>query len=113
MPTMKDPLQIETMKLLDKLMTCSYLCDSDLMSLAMIKNVRYTLRYGISEVSPPAFAALGLMFTAVVGDIQLGSKIGDYANLLLASCETKTSFSRTTYITNFLVLVGQDRFGAC
>jgi predicted ATPase len=98
MPTMKDSLQIETMKLLDKLGMCSYLCGSDLLLLAIMKNIRLTLQYGLCEVSPPAFASLGVIYTGVLGDLQAGSKIGDYTLLLLAKLESKSPFSRTTFL---------------
>jgi predicted ATPase len=104
MPTMKDALQIETMKLLDKLGHCAYHCDSDLLPLTIIKGIQLTLRCGLCEESPPAFAGLGLIFTGVLGHLQAGSKIGDYALLLLAKLETKRTFSRTKSILFTLVI---------
>jgi predicted ATPase len=103
MPTMKDPLQIEIMKLISKLSTCAFLCGSDLFLLAVMKNIQLTLRNGLSEVSPPAFAGLGLVFTGVFGDFQTGSKIGDYTLLLLAKLESKVPFARTTFILSTFV----------
>jgi predicted ATPase len=103
MPNMKDSLQIEIMKLLDKLATCSYLCGSDLLPLVALKTIRLTLRFGLDKMSPPAFATLGLIFAGVLGDFQAGSKIGDYARLLLAKVESKSTLSRTDMLLNFAV----------
>jgi predicted ATPase len=104
MPSMKDSLQIETMKLVDKLATCSFRRGSDLLPLAIMKNIRLTLRYGLCEMSPPAFATLGHIFTGVLGEIQAGSKIADYSLLLLAKLESKSTFSRTKFILCGVVL---------
>jgi predicted ATPase len=98
MPTIKDSLQIETMKLLGKLATCSHLCGSNLALLPIMRKIRLTLRYGLCEVSPPAFAALGAIMSGVLGDLQAGSRIGDYSLLLLAKVKSKHTFSRTTFI---------------
>jgi predicted ATPase len=103
MPTMKDSLQIETMKLVSKLSTCALLCGSDIFLLAVLKNIRLTLRNGLSELSPPAFAGLAMVFTGVFGDFQTGSKIGDYTLLLLTKLESKVTFSRTHFVLSTFV----------
>jgi predicted ATPase len=100
---MKDSLKIETMKLLDKLATCSYICQKDLLPLVIMKNIQLTLRYGLCESSPPALAAMGMIYTGVLGDLQAGSKIGDYTLLLLAKLESKVPFARTTFILSTFV----------
>jgi predicted ATPase len=104
MPVMKDSLKIETMKLLDKLATCSYICQKDLLPLVIMKNIQLTLRYGLCESSPPALAAMGMIYTGVLGDLQAGSKIGDYTLLLLAKLESRSTFSRTKFLVCGLVL---------
>jgi predicted ATPase len=103
MPTMRESLHIETMKLLDKLVSSSYLCSIDLLPLAIMKHIQLTLRYGLCEMSPPAFATLGMIFTGVLGDLRAGSKIGDYALLLLSKLESRSTFSRTTFVLSSFV----------
>jgi predicted ATPase len=106
MPIMTDPLQMETSKLLSKLSKIAYQCGSDLKSLTILsimKNIRLTLRYGVCEESPNAFATLGLVLSGVLGDLQAGSMIGDYSLLLLAKLESKRTYCRTTYIVSYFV----------
>jgi predicted ATPase len=106
MPIMTDPLQIETAKLLSKLTVCAYQCGSDLKSLAILptmENMRLTLRYGVCEESPIAFASLGVVLSGFLGDLQAGSMIGDYSLLLLAKLESKRTYSRTTLYVSYLL----------
>jgi predicted ATPase len=103
MPIMTDPLQIETSKLLGKLSRCAYQCGSDLKSLVILsimKNMRLTLRCGVCEESPIAFAMLGMVLSGFLGDLQAGSMIGDYSLLLLAKLESKRTYSWTTAIVS-------------
>jgi predicted ATPase len=106
MPIMTDRLQIETSKLLGKLTICAYQCGSDLKSLAILptmKNIRLTLRYGVCEESPIAFAMLGVVLSGFLGDLQAGSMIGDYTLLLLTKLESKRTYSRTMLIVSYFV----------
>jgi predicted ATPase len=98
LPKMTDSTQIEIMKLVDKLGTCSYHSGCDLLPLTIMKNIRMTLRYGLCEQSPPGWAGLGLVFTGVFGDLQAGSKMGEYALLLLSKLESTRPFSRTKFL---------------
>ena len=64
---MTDPCKIMAMRLLDKLATLAYYADSDLLPLAIFKSFRWSLKYGISEFSPPAFVMVGLILTTELG----------------------------------------------
>ena len=61
---MEDDSKVEAMRLLDKLATFSYLAQSELLPLCILKSLRWTLRYGVSAFSPPAFATVGLILCA-------------------------------------------------
>ena len=64
---MTDPYKKMAMRLLDKLATLAYYADSDLLPLAIFKSFRWSLKYGISEFSPPAFVTVGLILATELG----------------------------------------------
>lgn len=59
---MTEGTRIQVMSLLDKFAEYAYLAKSSVLPLAIMKSYHLTLRYGLSEWSPPAFAAIGFIF---------------------------------------------------
>ena len=66
MPLMTDPIHIQTMKLLDRLVFCSYMCTKiELFSLAVFRMIQMTLANGLCEYSAVAFAYFGIILALV------------------------------------------------
>jgi predicted ATPase len=106
MPIMKDAMQIHTQKLLAKLSHCAYLCGSNqYFPLVQFKNINNALKHGMCDYSPTYFAAYGLLLTGLLGDLQGGSKMADYALLLLEKLKARREAgSRTIVITDGFLL---------
>jgi predicted ATPase len=98
MPIMKDAMQIHTQRLLDRLSESSYMCGSNelLLPLSLFKNMNIMLRHGICECSPSHLAGCGLLLTGILGDLQGGSKMADYALLLLEKLKTRREVGSNT-----------------
>ncbi len=110
MPIMKDAKQIQTQKLVERLGTCAYLCGSNeyvpLVPLCIFKNINSTLRHGMCEYSPIYFSQFGFLLTGLLGDLQGGSKMADYALLLLQKLEMRQEVgdSKTILRTDGFIL---------
>lgn len=96
---MQEPAKIEIMKLLDKLITYSHLCGSDICALAILKSTQLTLKHGVSAVSSPAFASTATIITGALGDLKGGYKMGVYAVQMEEKLQTRSSLSRTKFIS--------------
>lgn len=59
-----DVSKVQAMRVLDKLATFTYINGSPLLPLAIFKNFRWSIKYGLSQYSPPAFATVGLILCA-------------------------------------------------
>jgi predicted ATPase len=109
MPIMKDAMQIHIQKLCERLATCAYLSGSieyaPLVVLANFKNVKSTLRYGMCVYSPIYLAGYGFLLTGLLGDLQGGSKMADYALLLLHKMKMRReAVSRTRFFSDGFLL---------
>ena len=67
MVMMTDPKKLQAMRLLNKLTTIAYYANSELLPLAILKEMSWTIKYGISESSPPTFCAVGLILLDTFG----------------------------------------------
>ena len=80
LPFMADPKQIATMKLLDLLASYSFQANNILLLLfATIKMVRLTVKHGISNTAPSAFAQYGALVFGILNDMAAGARIGEMA----------------------------------
>jgi predicted ATPase len=107
MPSMKDAMQIHTQKILDRLCTSAYQCGStEYMPLAIFKKINNTLRHGMcTKYSPIVFAGYGCFLTGLLGDLQGGSKMADYALVLLEKLKTgQEVVSRTELLADGFLL---------
>jgi predicted ATPase len=104
MQFMTDARRIENMKLLDKLTTYCYLADNALLPLVVFRSLKWTIRYGLCDYAPPAFATTGGILTGVLFDLQGGSTYGKHALLLMERLGCKTTESRTLFVVYSFVL---------
>jgi predicted ATPase len=101
---MKDRRRIEVMRLLDKLGTYCYLSENILFPVTILRRLKYTIRYGISDTSAIDFAGLGMILTGKLFDFQAGSTYARYSLLLLERIESKTVHARTLFVSYGFVL---------
>jgi predicted ATPase len=96
-PFMTDARRIENMKLLDKLTSyCFQVSSSSLFPLVVFRSLKWTIRYGLCDYAPTAFAAIGLIMTGVLFDLQGGSTYGKHALLLMEKLGCKATKSTGT-----------------
>ena len=92
MALMTDQAKIESMRLLDRAATYSYLAADQLTFLmCTTRMARWTIRYGICEKSPPAYAFLGLVMMHVMGDFKAGTWYAELAVSMLQKLEAMSS----------------------
>jgi predicted ATPase len=105
LPLVKDPEKAEVMKLLNLLTTqCYYTKNMLLFVLVFARMFQWTMQYGISDYSPQACNGYGMIFNGVLGDLQGGTKLGEYALLMLEKLTTKGTISRTFQATYTFLL---------
>jgi hypothetical protein len=107
MPITKDAMQIHTQKLLDRLFLSAYICgDNEYVPLILFKSINSTLRNGMCEHLPLSFAGYAFVLTGLLGDLQGGSKMADYALLLLQKLEMRQEVgdSKTILRTDGFIL---------
>jgi histidine kinase len=76
---MTDETKKFSMQLLDRLVTFAYQNKSDIFALVILKSLKYTLKCGVSDYSPPMLATVGLLLSAGMGDLEFGRKFGELA----------------------------------
>ena len=92
MALMTDPLKVEAMFLLDRAVTYAYIQTNQLVFLMCItRMVRWTLRYGLCDKSPAAFASMGLVMMHVVGDYKQGVSYGELALSIIKKLDSLAS----------------------
>ena len=101
---MTNPKHVACMKLLDRLATFCYVGSSSLFPLVVLRSLRLTLRHGLCESAPSAFALVGVLLITAFKDFQGGSDYGRLALSLLDKLQCKNVESRTLMITHYLVL---------
>ena len=67
---MVDERRIQAMKMLDRLVTMSYLNRSLMLPLAVVKSHRWSIQYGMCEYSPATFSLVALI---LMGKLKVSS----------------------------------------
>ena len=104
LPILKDQWVIEKMKLVDKLGTYCYLSESDILPLAIFRNLQWTMKHGISEASPSAFASTGLILAGVLDDLKGGELYAKLALLVFKRLGSKKVEARTMFVVHSFIL---------
>ncbi|KAL3917038.1 MAG: hypothetical protein SGILL_004900, partial [Bacillariaceae sp.] len=76
---MEEPVKLNLMKLLDRLSEYCYVAECPLTPLVIFKSLRWTLKFGYCDRSPPALATTAMMLTAVANDLQAGRHFANKA----------------------------------
>lgn len=88
---------VAKLKLLHALGVYSYPCDEyqALMPLAFFTTFKLMLKHGVSVYTPPNLACLGVIFTGITNDFQLGGKMGSLALEILEQKQYSSTASNT------------------
>lgn len=104
MPILTDEERIMQMALFDRLAKYFFSSERELLHLAVSKSIRWTLRYGLCEYSPAAFALMGILLAGDLSDLKGGAIYGNYSLLLLEKLNSKVIEPRTTFLVHSFVL---------
>lgn len=79
LPILKNQEQLSIMRLLNACFAPAYISKPALFPVVALKMVNSTLRYGITPISPFAFAAFAMIQGSALGDFALGYELGKLA----------------------------------
>jgi predicted ATPase len=82
---MTDPIRQKLVVILNNLTTYLSFCQSDLIILAVMRNLEWSIKYGVNEYSSVTLAKTATMFGAVLGDFEIAKTLADGAINLVES----------------------------
>ena len=95
LPEMTDPYHVAAMRILARLIACTFFCAPALLLTVVCKMTLQSVRYGTSPASGPAYAAYATIVCDGLGNISRGYPYGELASRLIArqgdhryKCET-------------------------
>ena len=103
MPVMTDPSKLELMHMLDRSTLYCFFSRPKMVPLLVFKMVELTLRHGLCEYSPPAFANLGLILAGNLEDFRGAARIADYTVKMMEKVKCKNTKARTILLLNWAV----------
>jgi predicted ATPase len=108
LPIMEDNEMVIAMRIMDNLLSYAYAVNQDLFVLVTLKLVRRSVKYGVCQYSPCAFAAYGNIAASVFGDLKTGHGYAKLAQSLYKRLDVKKMEARVLFITNNFVLHWND-----
>eukprot|EP00980_Cylindrotheca_fusiformis_P010936 scaffold2499_cov125-Cylindrotheca_fusiformis.AAC.27 len=113
-PVMADPKHKAAMLFLFRLLYASYLSKNDFLLIrSTTRMVKMTLKYGVSTMAGPAFATLGLLIIAVLGDFKTGSYLAECALLIQKALPSKYGEANTLFASYNFVLSWTKPLQSC
>ncbi len=103
LPLMSDPDSLAKMRILNALISPTFLSAPELMPLIALNMVDLSIQYGNCYASPFGYCSLGFILCAVVGDIESGYQFGKMAVELLNHIDATKTRARTIYLFNAFV----------
>jgi predicted ATPase/class 3 adenylate cyclase len=104
LPLVTDAEKLAAYRILSELLSASYFAAPDLVPLLIFKMVHLSVKEGLSPKSPFAFAALGYILSAYIGQVDKGIHYGDIAINLSNRLKTEEQVPRLLMTYNvFLV----------
>ena len=98
MPIMTDPMQIQKMELIDKLITYAHVCKHGCGLLAILRSISLTLEHGLSELSPPAFGAVTSILSGIFEDFSAAKQLSEYSMRQAKKTGALKTLARTQFI---------------
>ncbi|CAB9499176.1 Transcriptional regulator [Seminavis robusta] len=100
MQYIEDPVKIETMKLLERLISAAYMLKDPLLTPVILRAYRWTLEYGLSENAPANFASIGFIMACFLSDFETGRIFGEYALEMMSQMKSKTMVARVHLVVH-------------
>jgi predicted ATPase len=111
---MTDFKHIATMRFLFRLLYASYLSKNDFLLIrSTTRMVKMTLKYGVSTMAGPAYATLGLLAVAVLGNFDAGSYFAETALLIQKTVRAKYAEAITLFSAYNFVLPWTQPLSSC
>ena len=98
LPTITDPFRVGMMGVVHKIMPYSYMSRTEYLPLAVMKNLFWTMKYGLCEYSASAFAWMGTIFSSL-GDIQTAKAYAEQAVRIMETHESGITQSLVLCVT--------------
>ncbi|KAL3937360.1 MAG: hypothetical protein SGBAC_007527 [Bacillariaceae sp.] len=99
LPLMKDPVKLMAANMMSKAFPLTHYTKSILLAVLLsVRMVRWTMEFGITDDSPSAFAAFGMMIQQLLGDFENGSKYCDIAISMLDKTQTRKKHAHATLL---------------
>ncbi len=95
---MRDPRALAAMRLLAAIGSAIYSSATDIVPLHVAEQIRLTVTYGVAPESAFAFAALGLLTSGVLGDVEAGRRYGELAVTLAADPSARAVKARALFL---------------
>ncbi|MCP4135242.1 MAG: serine/threonine-protein kinase PknK [bacterium] len=102
-PEMKNPYKLAAMQMLTGIGTSAYYAAPELLPLVIFNTVKISVKYGNSIYSPYSYAAFGMIYCSILGDINTGYEWGKLALDLVEKLNTRKTKSRVWMVTWFFI----------
>jgi len=102
LPIESDPVRLKLLHLMDRLTVYLYYIKDDMMPLVMFRNLQWTLKYGLNNVTPASLTTMGIIFAGILGDLKEGSDCAQTAlDLISKSKVSPLVEGRTLFVAHF------------
>jgi len=105
---MDDPIKLASMRILNRTGSAAYFADPDLLSLLVLRSVRFSIIYGNAPVTAFSYAVYGMMLCGIVGDIGNGYRFGRLALSVLEQFNAKEFKAMTFHMVYGFVIHWKD-----
>lgn len=108
LPKLTEEKYLVAMRILTATSSSAYLASPELLLLIVMKQVEISLKHGYSSQSTFAFATCGIILCGVLGDLNLGYRVGTAALKLLEKIEEKEYVGRSITGMNLFIMHWKD-----
>lgn len=110
MPIMKDSKLLAIMGILNSASSSAYLADPEVFLIIAMKEIEISIKYGNGPQSGFAFGKLGIILCGLLGDLDLGYKLGRVALEIMNNMNIKKYEGRTLVVAGLFSLHWKDHF---
>ncbi|MDJ1182465.1 trifunctional serine/threonine-protein kinase/ATP-binding protein/sensor histidine kinase [Roseofilum casamattae] len=98
LPKMIDPEKLAALRILAAIFPAAHQAFPQLLPITVCEQIKLSIQYGNSPISPFSYVLYGLILCATVGDIELGYQFGELALSCLHGDDVKPIKSRTIQV---------------
>lgn len=99
LPTIDDPFRVGMLGIINKIMPYAYMSRQEYLPLGCMRNLFWTMKYGLCEYSASAFSSVGIIFSSL-GDIQTAKAYAEHALRIIEKYESRNIKSQVLYVTH-------------